>query len=66
MSCCGRNRTPLLEANVSTFQYIGAGRLTVRGRVSGQLYRFASPGAVVIVAARDVASMELVPLLRRF
>jgi hypothetical protein len=39
--------------------------LTVQGPVTRRLYRFAAPGAVVAVDARDAPSLARVPQLRR-
>lgn len=47
------------------FQYIGGTGLTVQGPVTRKLYRFAAPGAVVAVDARDAPSLARVPQLRR-
>lgn len=48
-----------------SFQYIGASGLTVQGPASKRLYRFAAPGSIVAVDARDAPSLTRVPLLRR-
>ncbi len=48
-----------------SFQYIGGSGLTVQGPASKRLYRFASPGAIVTVDARDAASLARMPQLRR-
>ena len=48
-----------------SFQYIGGSGLTVQGPASKRLYRFASPGAIVAVDARDAASLARMPQLRR-
>jgi hypothetical protein len=60
---------PTPSANTATpfssFQYIGASGLTVQGPVTKRLYRFAAPGAVVTVDARDAPSLARVPQLRR-
>ena len=48
-----------------SFQYIGGSGLTVQGPASKRLYRFASPGAIVAVDARDAASLSRMPQLRR-
>lgn len=78
MGCCGRNnrsattrtatpspRSTSSASSSSSFQYIGGSGLTVQGPVSKRLYRFAGPGAIVTVDARDAASLTRVPLLRR-
>jgi hypothetical protein len=46
-------------------EYIGPTGLTVRGRISGQIYRFPETGARVAVDTRDVPSLLGVPQLRR-
>jgi hypothetical protein len=48
-----------------SFQYIGASGLTVQGPATKRLYRFAGPGAIVGVDARDAPSLARVPQLRR-
>ncbi len=48
-----------------SFQYIGGSGLTVQGPASKRLYRFASPGAIVAVDARDAPSLARMPQLRR-
>jgi hypothetical protein len=47
------------------FEYVGATGLTVFGGVTRSRYRFAQPGARVSVDARDEASLDAVPVLRR-
>jgi hypothetical protein len=79
MSCCGKNRrrpptiaalsTPMVTAPRSAprtvrFEYTGATALTVVGPVSGRRYRFAAPGSVVDVDARDAPSLMAVPQVR--
>jgi hypothetical protein len=56
---------PTPSATPSSFQYIGGSGLTVQGPISKRLYRFAGPGAIVAVDARDASSLTRVPLLRR-
>ena len=75
MGCCGRGRTtaspmtpapsPKPSSPYPSFQYIGASGLTVQGPASKRLYRFAGPGAIVAVDARDAPSLARVALLRR-
>ena len=75
MGCCGKSRArnsvqpapapKPVSSSGSSFQYIGASKLTVRGPVSRQRYRFAAPGAIVAVDDRDASALERVPLLRR-
>lgn len=48
-----------------SFQYIGGSGLTVQGPTSKRLYRFAAPGAIVAVDARDAPSLARMPQLRR-
>ncbi len=47
------------------FKYIGPTALTVVGQITAQHYRFAAPGTVIAVDARDAASMMAVPHLKR-
>lgn len=75
MSCCGKSRlagirisgqdgaveTPGLVA----FEYIGRTALTVIGPASHVTYRFDEPGARIMVDARDRASLDTLPMLRR-
>jgi hypothetical protein len=58
---------PMRPAPVSAiaFEYVGATGLTVFGGVTRLRYRFAQPGARVSVDARDVTSLDTVPVLRR-
>ena len=80
MACCGQNRTqastpaptatrtasaPRTPSPFPSFQYIGASGITVQGPVTKRLYRFAAPGAIVHVDARDAPSLARVPQLRR-
>jgi len=46
-------------------EYIGPTGLTVRGRISGQIYRFPETGARAAVDTRDAPSLLAVPQLRR-
>jgi len=46
------------------FEYKGAGQLTVTGPLTGTIYRFSGPGALVLVHAADVPSLVSVPGLR--
>jgi hypothetical protein len=39
--------------------------MTVRGPVTGRVYRFAGPGSTVSVDTRDAPSLVAVPNLRR-
>jgi hypothetical protein len=53
-----------LSAGSPTFEYTGHTAMTAVGRITGRPYRFASPGARVIVDRRDRMSLEAVPNLR--
>ncbi len=77
MSCCGKSRA-LAGIRVSAqdgaavdspglvaFEYIGRTALTVIGPASHVTYRFDEPGARVVVDARDRASLDSLPMLRR-
>ena len=46
------------------YRYVGATALSVRGPISGRLYRFESPGAVLVVDRRDARSLAGVPGLQ--
>jgi hypothetical protein len=78
MGCCGKVRqslgsalrpaqpdspTPRRSLNV-VFAYTGATAMTVRGPVSGRLYRFDRPGARLTVDPRDRPGLARVPHLR--
>ena len=79
MGCCGNNRRPAqVETNETQpvrftpptptthyFKYVGKTALTAVGNVTGQRYRFASPGAVIAIDSRDAPSMAGVPNVRR-
>jgi hypothetical protein len=56
---------PLAGDQIAAFEYIGKTALTAIGPASGRHYRFSHPGAIVAVDARDSASLETVPNLRR-
>jgi hypothetical protein len=47
------------------FQYVGKTAMIAMGLMSGQQYRFASPGAIVQVDPRDTASLGAIPNLRQ-
>src|SRR5215471_11148195 len=80
MSCCGRVRAVVAEIpDVETaglriqprrssdvvFEYVGRTSLTVRGPVTGAIYRFQRKGSRVSVRARDSVALAAVPNLRR-
>jgi hypothetical protein len=48
---------------ITYFQYNGRTALTVRGPVSGTIYRFQSPGRRVVVDLRDRQSLAGIPQL---
>lgn len=48
---------------VTYFQYNGKTAMTVRGPVSGTVYRFHAPGRRVVVDLRDRASLAAIPQL---
>lgn len=49
----------------TAFRYEGRTQATVAGPVSGRLYRFGEPGAVVPADERDVPWLACLPDLRR-
>jgi hypothetical protein len=55
----------LIHQQGTKFQYVGETALTAIGLPSRRLYRFAHPGAVVLVDPRDIASLAAVPNLRQ-
>jgi hypothetical protein len=52
------------EVGSSLFEHVGVGPLIVHGPLSGQQYRFAGQGAIVVVDSRDRASLMSVPHIR--
>lgn len=46
------------------FEYLGHGLMTVTGPFTGQIYRFAGPGARLAVHGSDAPSLATVPGLR--
>ncbi|MFT3979685.1 MAG: hypothetical protein QM687_04390 [Ferruginibacter sp.] len=77
MCNCGNKREALVASqqfNSSTgggrwqdvnFEYTGSTALTVRGNVSGKIYRFAKKGAAVPVDHRDASALISVPFLKK-
>lgn len=74
MSCgCNSKRqnwqqqsSPSSSAHSSAkYRYVGVSSLTVTGGVTQQLYRFANPGAEVLIDQRDVPGMAGVPNVMR-
>jgi hypothetical protein len=53
------------DASRAYFQYTGPTALTAVGAGTGTRYRFAHPGAIVAVVARDRRSLAAVPALRQ-
>jgi hypothetical protein len=49
----------------SWFEYTGATAMTVKGAVTGQIYRFEGTGTKLEVDRRDAAYMAGVPRLRK-
>jgi len=78
MGCCGKLRQSLGSVPRRSqsggpaprrrlkvvFVYTGSTAMTVRGPISGQLYRFDRPGARVVVDPRDRPGLTRVPNLR--
>jgi hypothetical protein len=65
---------PLSSSSITTranaaapveFEYVGRTALTVTGPLSGQRYRFAAPGARLLVDGRDAFALATVPVLER-
>jgi len=80
MSCCGRIRaivaqipdvgpaelpSPAHRPSDILFEYVGRTSLTVRGPVTGTVYRFQRKGSRVSVRTRDALAIAAVPNLRR-
>lgn len=55
----------VLASGPPSFELVGARSLTVDGPRSGRRYRFAHPGAVVVVDARDASAFSAVSALRQ-
>jgi hypothetical protein len=56
---------PSAQGQGPKFQYIGETALTALGLATGRQYRFAHPGAILQVDARDRASLSGIPNLRQ-
>jgi hypothetical protein len=80
MSCCGKNRNAyagsLSSGNFTnssssktwddvSFEYTGDTGLTVKGSITGIIYRFSSKGDRRLVDYRDAGGMMAVPNLRK-
>ena len=52
-------------ASTIAFEYVGGTGLTVFGGATRTRYRFLGPGARLAVDARDAASLDAVPVLKR-
>jgi hypothetical protein len=73
MNCCGSKRQPLpvvpaqppaeggAEPGYVAYRYTGRYGLTVVGGGTGRTYRFAAPGAEVLIDRRDAPGMYAVP-----
>ena len=55
---------PRSDASEIVFEYIGHGPGRIQGPVSGQIYRFAGPGARVRVDARDRPGLAALSVVR--
>jgi hypothetical protein len=53
-----------VPTSVIMFEFVGAGEASIRGPVSGQLYRWSRPGERVRVDARDRPGLASVHTLR--
>ncbi len=51
-------------AAMVAFEYVGDSALTATGPVTGRRYRFAAPGARVLIDVRDAPALRQVPRLR--
>jgi hypothetical protein len=60
----GTQKSPIHREGIK-FQYVGKTAMIAIGLMSGQQYRFASPGTIVLVDPRDSASLEAIPNLRQ-
>lgn len=47
-----------------SYRYVGQTALTVRGPISGRLYRFDRPGITIATDPRDRRALSTVPMLR--
>ena len=78
MACCGQDRAMAssggraVEARGTEpgsrsvlYQYTGATAMTINGPISGQQYRFSTPGSRLGIDPRDAESFAGVPNLRR-
>ena len=50
--------------SIIMFEYVGTGQASIRGPVSGQVYRFAHHGERLQVDARDRPGLAAMPALR--
>jgi hypothetical protein len=55
---------PQSAVSVIMFEYLGNGAMSIRGAVSGKLYRFARQGERLQVDARDRPALVAMPVLR--
>lgn len=47
------------------FQYTGGTALTIKGSITGKLYRFVQPNSIQKIDYRDASGMMAVPVLRK-
>jgi hypothetical protein len=52
-------------ATVVNFRYSGPASLTVKGEITGNIYRFDQPGATIEVDRRDASFMTGIPRLSK-
>jgi hypothetical protein len=60
----GTKESPIHREGVK-FQYVGKTAMIAIGLISGQQYRFTTPGTIVQVDPRDSASLAAIPNLRQ-
>jgi hypothetical protein len=56
---------PSAQVEGSEFQYIGKTAMTALGLATGRQYRFAYPGAILLIDPRDRLSLSAIPNLRQ-
>ena len=61
----GRSAPRHLASGPPSFELVGARSLTVDGPRSGRRYRFAHPGAIVVVDSMDASALSAVTALRQ-
>jgi len=81
MSCCGKKRNELRQQRSKIavksaespqeispqtyFKYVGNSTFTMVGPMSGKLYYFSRPNAIVLVDYRDAFALKAIPALRQ-